>query len=245
MTIRHAPASLLTVYRGLLRKSIQELKAVNQTVEVRPNGFDKLLSFARSPQGTPTTYRYRLEPLVLRVVERPNKTVPDLYIVIKGDIDLDLSEASPRLVWFVTQVAYFKRSPHRQRLEGVFGAHYDFEPDANNHPVFHAQLTDCAELRPVLDEQFRLTMDSFENHTTGMLRQVRLPSAQLDYFAVLVQIAADHLLRHDAGSEEQDAFERLGSSCESVPSASEGLTRYDCSDAAYCIRGPHWYPPDG
>lgn len=238
--LKVAPQTVLNELGIALANAVQHLKALNQSVEVRP----AIRQQIGLSEVDGTVYRFRLNPTVFRVLERPDKNQPHLFIVVRGDVHLDLAEPARRVTFFGTEVGYFLHAPGSGELEGKFAAHYDFH-EAINHPIFHAQLTGIDDQsRQLILDQFPIEVTNYTDHTQGLFRQVRIPTAQMDFLAVLAQIGADHLLHQDAGPSQIQAFASLRESCSEVPVALGGLGRFDTDHADNCVRAPHWYPPD-
>jgi hypothetical protein len=183
---------------------------------------------------------FEITNVTFNVPERANGAT-DIYIVATGRIYLDETALNPpstlKTVSFATEVGYFRKT--RRGLEHVYGAHYDFALDEIGHPVFHAQLKSYNERGQEVSETFQLGCESTDC-VGGVLRTVRLPTAQMDFFALIVQICADHLLSKDSGDEERRAFADLRKVSQDIQGA--GYLAARLTNTAGCMRAPHWYP---
>lgn len=127
-------------------------------------------------------------------------------------------------------VSYFEqRRPGKYKI--LESWHYDFSPDAAEHPVFHAQLT--ADHYPPTSAFCKYKS---AHRVPGLKDLPRVPTAPLDLAAVLEIIAADHLDYHaivdaDAWRQTADALPRL-------PMAHLIASKF-CTDK---LRARHWYP---
>ena len=151
-------------------------------------------------------------PVVFQVPERPNRT-PNLFIVVSGELSFERpnpKSAPLRTKDFATRVAYFRSKPGR--LEHVYGAHYDMDEQVRRHPVFHAQFRPYEQFAQCIQTLFHRD-DEIDGYLCNVLRNVRIPTAQMDVFSVLTQICADHLIDEQSTSEVTDAFQRMRIAC--------------------------------
>jgi hypothetical protein len=225
--------------------ALTELERLGPVV-ARPTDSYKLIRIG--PGTSDASIEILLGPLVLHVPERGGHKAQRLFIYLEGAFVFDRVEWTSAKALVTTRVsaeaAYF-------RLDGagdlvlVHGAHYDHEPSRSGHPVFHAQLRGSLhQYGAFVRTEFSLT-GQIHDGLSVMLRNVRAASAQLDIFSLLLQVAADQLLRETPSAEQRIAFNRLrgrallcGPQCAptaAVPS-SRPTTEYRC------YRARHWYP---
>jgi hypothetical protein len=75
-----------------------------------------------------------------------------------------------------------------------------------------------------------------------MLRNVRVPTAQMDVFSLFVELCADHLLYEQSGPEEREAFNSLLHRSAFCRGAALRLPQLATEEARACYRARHWYP---
>jgi hypothetical protein len=182
---------------------------------------------------------FEVNPVAFNVPERANET-PNIYIVARGRIYLDTealnTESVLRTVNFATEVGYFRKSGGA--LNHIYGAHYDFSGNEIGHPVFHAQMKSYNDRSPLITELFEL--DCLSNDLIkDVFRTVRVPTAQMDFFSVILQICADHLMSKDSGDEDKRVFEGMRSTTRAIQGA--GHLWAKLVDAPPCMRSVHWY----
>ncbi len=185
---------------------------------------------------------FELQPLVLNLPEQPRYVRNDLYVVVRGLLSFRRAEFRQHnaLVTngFSSEVAYFRRSGGK--LEHRFGAHYDFTPDETGHPAFHCQMKSFAKFSEHVAEHFRLT-DEVNDFVEGVLVRVRIPTAQMDVFSLILQMCADHLL-YTGSSDAKRAFNALLAKSNFCQGAAFQVPRLGTDDARVCYRARHWYP---
>jgi hypothetical protein len=181
---------------------------------------------------------FDIGPVTFNVPERANQT-PNMFIVAKGRLYLDelalRATKALKTVSFATEVGYFRKTANG--LDHIYGAHYDFALDEIGHPVFHAQMKSYNDQASHV-EQFQPDCLS-EDHMKPILRTVRLPTAQMDFFALLLQICADHLMSKDSGEEERETFSKLREVSRKIQGA--GHLAANFIQAPPCMRSLHWY----
>jgi hypothetical protein len=187
--------------------------------------------------------RFEMSPVVFNVPERANHSSSELFVVAEGWLELRREEfrQSQTLVThaFVTQAGYFRWSGNS--LDHVYGAHYDVAVDQLGHPTFHSQMRSFEELGRHIATHY--SIDSpINNHIKGVLRNVRLPTAQMDFFSFVLQVFADHLLIDGSTQEERAAFNALLAKNELLKGAAKRSGRLTAEIARSCYRALHWYP---
>ena len=186
--------------------------------------------------------KFDVAPVVFNLPERANGPVANLYVAVSGWICFGdpLAPGEPRTtLHFGTNVGYF-------RLKGdyvtyVCGVHYDMDDEASGHPVFHAQMCSQAEFAEDVWQHFHRPFDGEKDLAAGLLRNVRIPTAQMDVFSVIMQIAADHLVAGTSAPEVWGGFENLSQACSFFRGAAGRITKLNTKPATHCYRSMHWY----
>jgi hypothetical protein len=208
------------------------LTKLNSVAEVRPYSGESV--FAEAPGAPAGVVAFELKPVVFNLPERADDLSTDLYVVVSGRLAIQADSVGRGQTLlthdFSTQAAYFRRT--KNALVHVYGAHYDFALDELGHPTFHMQLRSFADLAPHVQEQYRFQHE-VKDGLGGVLRNVRLPCAQMDFFSFFTQLCADHLLFEDSEKEVRSVFLR------GAGGRSERLTD---ESARNCYRAGHWYP---
>lgn len=210
--------------------------------DARPDEGYGIFSLIEHPK-VPGQIGFDVAPVTFNVPERakntPNNT-PNIYIVARGRIYLDQdairNQRALKTVSFATEVGYFRMG--NSSLNHIFGAHYDFSLDEIGHPVFHAQMKSYNECGSLVSDAFQLDCPS-NDLIQGVLGTVRVPTAQMDFFALVLQICADHLMSKDSGPEERAAFADLRQVSRAIQGAGHLWTKL--SEAPACMRSLHWY----
>ena len=186
---------------------------------------------------------FEIKPIVLRVPQRINsKRSGCLYIVIKGKIVFALEQRDGRFTTssFATNIGYFRETD--DQIQHVYGAHFDFSPNSVAHPVFHSQIATHADLFQAVQAQHHNVMElkTEADLMSRVLRNVRLPTAQMDFFAVLLQVCSDHLINEMSESSKLFGYEKLrdASSFFFGYGVHAGLRN---SSSSNCYRSPYWY----
>jgi hypothetical protein len=218
------------------------LRRVHSGIQFHPdNGYAILQPDYVS--STDKVATFKVGPIVINLPERGDNWKSDLFVVADCTLHFCIPtfSESKRLVsvGFATQVGYFRRGS--KELQHVYGVHYDYDTERPAHPVFHAQMKSFAEpFADYVKEQFGLVLP-LDDRVKGVLQNVRLPIAHLDFFSLVVQLAADHLMWEDSGHEERSAFDdilRLDSGIVGASASAPWL----CEGAAIpCHRAIHWY----
>ena len=107
--------------------------------------------------------------------------------------------------------------------------------------MFHGQLGPMRELDDAIREHFRVAA-SVDDHVGKLLRNVRTPTAQMDFFSVFTQLCADHLMTaKQPKGRVAGAFARVRSACDFMLGAAHRLAHLSAPRAAECYRSTHWY----
>jgi hypothetical protein len=188
---------------------------------------------------------FELSPIVVNVPERATEVVSDLFVVVKGRLSIDRAhfeaDGKLRTLSFATQAAYFRVKGNV--LSHVYGAHYDFAANESGHPVFHGQMRSYLEFAEVIKSQYGLEGVELKDVVSGILKTVRLPSAQMDVFSFLLQLVADHLLSGDSSEDDKMRFHELLERSKFIQGLGSQIARLQVAPANVCYRAVHWYPP--
>lgn len=186
--------------------------------------------------------KFNVRPIVFNVPERATHQDSNLYVAIKGWLSFqgpDFQAVPLRTKSFGTEVAYFRSK--LGALEHVYGAHYDLDEQSSGHPVFHAQVSPQMGMAPHLKEHFGKNIDNIEDLVRKVLPNVRTPSAQMDVFAVILQVCADHLIHSGSPPKVIEAFNKMRASCEFFIGAAHRMPYLNGPPAVQCYRSTHWY----
>ena len=205
----------------------------------RPNDGYQIFSLI-APQRTAGEIGFEIKPVVFNLPERANGEAV-LFVVVRGKLYFDeaaIKQNVLRTLDFATEAAYFRKKA--DELEHVYGAHYDFARNEVGHPAFHAQMKSFAERFHQVTSAFEMTCTS-KDLVDGVLRTVRLPSAQMDFFSFILQLCADHLIDKNSGPEELSAFRDLKSASAEIKGAAFLVPWLAKPAAQACLRANHWY----
>jgi len=234
---------------GILRQLVAqwehvqaEVGRLQSTAEARPEKGHDIFRFVEE-HDAPDTAKFDLLPVVFNLPERADHHNIDLFVVVKGWMRFDRHEFAGNGVLvtrdFATQVAYFRRTA--KALTHVYGGHYDFAVDQLGHPVFHGQIRSYPEFAQHVKDQYSVSHDVVDC-VKGMLRNVRVPTAQMDVFSLFVALCADHLLYEQSGPEEREAFNSLLRRSDFCRGAAHRAAHLVTEEARACYRARHWYP---
>jgi hypothetical protein len=210
---------------------------------VRPDDGYRIFSLIEDDPRTPAgQIAYCVDPVVFQVPERASDHASNMFIVVKGRIYLDnnalKNDKVLKTMNFGTEVGYFRFKDNK--LNHVYGAHYDFSLNEVGHPVFHGQMRSFNDRCAVVSENYEGIGAESLDYMEKVLRNVRLPTAQMDFFGVVLQIAADHLMNKDSSEEQKGIFEEL---CELSKEIQGAAHRWlELKEAGSCMRARHWYP---
>jgi hypothetical protein len=186
-----------------------------------------------------------VNPIIFHLPERAGRRGANLYIVVSGWLSFEkvgLRDAPLRTRGFGTQIGYFRAK--QESLDHVYGAHYDIEEKQPGHPVFHSQMGPEMEFGEQIRATYTLTIP-LHDVVSPILRNVRVPTAQMDVFSVIRQICADHLMSNASDQDVSDAFGAMVKSCGFFEGAAHRLPFLNSGTAVSCYRSLHWYSPPG
>ena len=219
------------------------MKQLNQGMGVRPWSPHAVIRLDDHVTGG--IVKVNCGPVVFNLCERAGG-MPEMYVVVKGSICIrgtGLNGDRLQTMRFGTKVGYFRRK--RNRLVHVYGVHYDLDERGDGHPVFHGQLGPAEDFASVVQDQFRFDGELVDC-VGPLLRNVRTPTAQMDFFSVCTQLCADHLMGVNAtGTPAQvtAAFDGVRSACGFLQGAACRLSYLNAGTAPGCYRSSHWYGP--
>ena len=237
-----APRSLKLV-RETWTKTFAEIRKLGQPVVIRPQDSNEIFRIEGADGD-----RARLEttPVVFHIPERViGKKGNRLFVVVKGEIEFALEGDGEdiRASGFATRVAYFRVCG--AGVKHIFGMHFDLDRTVG-HPVFHAQLRPYGELYQCVLEMF--PSDEWDvapiDCVNGLLRNVRLPTAQMDFFSVILLICSDHLVSASAKPVDRDiraAYEKIRRYCGAFLGYGEEHQGLRDMAERRCARSHFWY----
>ena len=221
-------------WQGVLRA----VRQMHPSSQIRPQNATDVFH----PDVDSGESKFNVGPVVFCVPERANGRGSNLYIAISGWICFGGPRApDPRrtTLRFGTGVGYFQAK--EDHLIHVYGVHYDMDEKLPGHPVFHAQMCSQEEFGATVRDVFNLRLDPGKDLAAGLLRNVRMPTAQMDVFSVITQIGADHLVSETSSLEVQAAFGKLREACDFFVGAAGRLAYLNSMQATHCYRSTHWY----
>jgi len=201
--------------------------------------------FAEDPIASAGEVKVIVNPIIFHLPERASDRGANLYIVVSGRLSFEkanLKATRLRTHSFGTQIGYFRAKPGF--LEHVYGAHYDIEETQPGHPVFHSQIGSKMEFAERVCTAYTLTA-SVCDRVSHILRNVRVPTAQMDVFSVILQICADHLISSASNKEAKEVFASMAKACGFFDGAAHRLAYLNAGAAPSCYRSLHWYPEEG
>jgi len=221
--------------------ALTELLRLHSAAEARPSDAQAL--FHPMDPGDNEIARFSFGPVVFNLPERANNLKVDLFAVAQGRLAFNResfrNDGSLVTHDFATEVGYFRHRPGA--LVHVYGAHYDLASDELGHPVFHSQLKPFPGFSASIREHYTVSAPT-QDSMKGLLKTVRVPTAQMDVFSLIVQLCADHLLYASSGQQEKDAFNALLKNNTFCLGAAERFPRLTTDVARRCYRALHWYP---
>ena len=225
--------------REALQNIYAEIRRFNLQVTVHPHYGSGLVTVDALHLHEP---KFDIGPIVLTVPQRANtRRISTFYVVIKGTIVFarTLTDGHLTTSSFATRVAYFRELGNR--VEHVYGAHYDLDETKIGHPVFHSQMTTTASLLCAVGAcHAHMKNRVLSDLMSEIPRNIRLPTAQMDFFAVLLQVCSDHLIDDLSGEIDKSRYRRLMDYCTFFRGyrSHEGMTR---ARSWECFRSHHWY----
>lgn len=219
------------------------IERLNNSASVIPADAAGLFQVSRSDADV---IEFDIGPTLLILPERAKQVSNQMHIVVKGRLTIDkkhfISTDQLRTVHFQSEAGYFRLKSDRT-LQHVFGAHYDLTQDEVGHPAFHAQLKSFLDFAAIVQGRYSDTALNVTNGMENILKTVRLPSAQMDYFSLLIQAVADHLMSPtSSSSEDLVVFRELLGKSKAIQGRAYDIARLQAPSATVCYRSVHWYP---
>lgn len=220
---------------------VQAMNRMSQATRVKP--FSPEQVFTSAEHTCEETVKVNCGPAVFHLCERAGG-MPNIYVVVEGTICLkesDSADTTLRTTDFATRVGYFR--PIHNRLEHVYGVHYEMDERGDGHPVFHSQMGPLQDFAGAIRKHFRLELED-DDYVGKMLRNVRIPTAQMDFFSVLTQLCADHLMGLNLSNRDPQitqAFGRVRSACSFMLGAGHRFDHLSIGNAMECYRSWRWY----
>ena len=226
-------------------EKVREMGKMDQASTVQPRNPQAVFHVREEVSGD--TVKVDCGPAVFKLCERANG-IPKMYVVVEGSIcvqESGLGSSELHTIGFGTRVGYFREA--RNRLEHVYGVHYDMDERGDGHPVFHAQFGPAKGFAAAVRKYYSLSEEEPEEDYVGrILRNVRTPTAQMDFFSVVTQLCADHLMSVSGGEQNADvveAFNRVRSACKFLLGAAHRLPYLSEGNGSECYRSSRWYGP--
>jgi hypothetical protein len=214
------------------------MSQMEQSVDIKPNSGAQV--FPAFETLNENEVKLNFGPVIFNLPERRDQRL-NLYIAATGWISFDLNaDIDAQLVTksFGTNVGYFRLKG--DILQHVYGVHYDLERSKLGHPVFHSQLKSMKNMATCINDAFSLGAD-IDDKMTGVLKNVRMPSAQMDLFSVFNQLCADHLFGEDMPAEATQAFESALMIGGGIQGAACSMPHLNSTPGSSCFRSSHWY----
>ena len=220
-------------------KSILSLEKLNGYLSVLPRSAEDI--FVNACIDADGVVKFDIRPVFLSVTERRSNRSKNIFVAMDGWLSLKMQNVGTvRLLTesFGTRVGYFRTKKHE--LHHVFGAHYDMVVGDATHPVFHAQMKFHQKFADKLTQQHQFLCKTID-HTDGIYRAIRIPTAQMDFFSVLLQVCADHLISGHSCSNDLAVFKEIKERCGILVGAAHKLRFLNSATASSCYRATHWY----
>lgn len=95
----------------------------------------------------------------------------------------------------------------------------------------------CENINLAWKKDFTVTA----NHVQNVLANVRIPSAQMDAFAVFLQLCSDHLVNSKSVKTQTTAYQAALRICSFYNGAFPEIPRMQSAIEQTCFRPQHWY----
>ena len=216
------------------------IRKFNQQVTVRPRESGEVFRIVKACGEAAVL---ESGPVVLTVPQRAEtRRRGEFYVVISGVLVLSNGNRE-RLETrrFATKVAYFRENGGG--IDHVYGAHFDLGDGELAHPVFHSQMRTNADLLGVVRKHHPGLGERAlkEDLMARVPRNFRLPTAQMDFFSVLLQVCSDHLVGEGSGDAEKSRYCELVKHCGFFQGYGGDHPGLRASRSRYCYRSHHWY----
>jgi hypothetical protein len=214
------------------------MQQMYQSSNFRPGGVHEV--FTLDETAPDEEVKFNIGPVVFNVPEKIGRG-QTLFIVVKGWLsfgDGDLAVQPLKTKSFGTEVGYFRLKDGF--LEHVYGVHYDLDEVLPGHPVFHAQLSSRTDMAQTVHDLFRVEGE-LKDFFKPKLKNIRIPTAQMDVFSAILQICADHLIYKDADATVHKAFSDMCATNSFFLGAAHRMNYLSQPPANECYRSAHWY----
>ena len=218
------------------------MREASPGVDIKPDDSVRVFQTRKPPHAGLAVFD--IGPLVFRVPEQANRPTKFIYVVVKGRLaveqDKDGSPDSYLTDSFSTESGYFREK--NNRLVHVYGAHYDFAPNETGHPAFHVQVKNFQKFSQHVVDLYSLNLAEVGDGLGNVIKNVRVPTAQMDVFSLFLQIFADHLVSSGSEQKIRDDFRLLRDRSGWLRGAASRANELASEDAGSCFRSRHWYP---
>lgn len=216
---------------------VATLQVISNVSEVRPAHGNDVFGYAMGADKV----RVIVRPVTFRLTRKAAAAKADMYVTVAGWMEFHERDAESNLrsFGFKTEVGYFvERSA--TALEHPLGLHYDYDRRIVAHPYYHSQLCSLPEYVDDINRAYNRTF-SCPAPNRPSLTHVRIPTAHMDAFSVLIQIFSDHLLNENAGQPSLAAYARTIEACSFFECDAGSVGRFDAAFDARSLRAHHWY----
>lgn len=212
-----------------------EMRKMTPFAEVRPaNGFFKYTQ-------DKTAVRVDVAPVSFRLKEKPQADKAKLFVTVAGYMVFESAgEDSFRIIRFATRVGYFLEKTETL-LKHVYGVHYDYDDKNVAHPVFHSQMAPMTGFMERINADYHRKFSETEDCVGQLLANVRIPTAQMDAFAVFLQLFSDHFVSSSSDSAAKAAYKKSGELCGRFHGACPDVPRLKNAIVRQSFRPQHWY----
>lgn len=232
-------ASNLPALKRLIEKAWLDfqanIKIMGTGCAVRPNQAGDIFKYIDGD-----VIEVEIRPITFFLKEKPVHARPTMYVVVQGLIYFrPVGDGTFRAVESKTRVGYFLK--RGEQLEHVYGVHHDFDATHIAHPVFHSQMAPMQEFLDNINESWKERYEHVVNHVQKVLTNVRIPSAQMDAFAVFLQLCSDHLVYAGSVKTQIAAYKSVLKSVGFFRGAYPEIPRLQPVIEQNCLRPHHWY----
>lgn len=216
------------------------MKRLKPFADVKPSKAEEIFRYTQNAETA--TLEVDVRPVTFRLTEKPQNNKADLYVTVSGRICFS-EAADGRLltVHYKTQAGYFRQHPDEaSKLKHVFGVHYDFDGNIA-HPIFHSQMAPMLQFKEAINRSFSKDFRDIENCIDPILANVRIPTAQMDPFAVFLQLCSDHLINEKTERSSASHYTQAIAACDFFDGACVGLAGFNRALERRHIKSQHWY----
>jgi hypothetical protein len=212
-----------------------KMKSMVSFADVKPSRAEEVFKYIQNGD----TVLVQVGPVCFKVTEKPRQSIANLFIAVTGEVTFEGDAAELRAKKFHTKVGYFLQV--RERLKHRYGVHYDYDDELIAHPVYHSQMAPMTHLSNEVNKLYHTSLEVDENPVTLILANVRIPTAQMDPFAVFMQVCADHLVNKESQSGQKSAFRQAVGHLSFFEGACGNLPRFARALNKRSLRPQHWY----